>query len=156
VTYGTSVVVSGLARDVGDVSVEQRAATPFWSPAPPVALDGEGAFSFTVKPLATTDYRLVAGTVKAPALRVPVAPLVRLVAPSDRLGLRGTTKPLVAGGRVDIQRLDGIVWTPVAQATVDAQGAFASTFDLVPGTYRARYAPGNGLVAGLSPQLVVP
>jgi hypothetical protein len=156
VTYGNSVVVSGVARDVGDAALEQRTATPFWSPAPPVAPDGEGAFSFTVKPLVTTDFRLVAGTVKAPTLRVPVAPLVRLAAPTDALGLRGTTKPVLAGGSVEVQRLDGVVWTPVAQAAVDAQGAFAATFDLVPGTYRARYAPGKGLVPGLSAQLVVP
>jgi stage II sporulation protein D len=155
VTYGSSVLISGLARDAGDVTLEQRAATPFWSPAPPVAPDDGGAFSFTVKPVATTELRLVAGTVKAPALRVPVAPLVRLAAPTDATGLRGTTRPVVAGGSVEIQRLDGIVWTPVAQAPVHAQGAFAATFDLVPGTYRARYAPGNGLVAGLSPRLVV-
>jgi stage II sporulation protein D len=154
-TYGSSVVVSGLAREVGDVSVEQRTTTPFWSPAPPVTVDGDGAFAFTVKPLRTTDFRLLAGTVKAPALRVPVAPLVRVATPTDRLGLRGTTRPVVAGGSVELQRLDGVVWTPVAQATVDAQGGFAATFDLVPGTYRARYAPGGGLVAGLSPQLVV-
>jgi stage II sporulation protein D len=156
VTYGSPVVLSGLARDAGDVALEQRAATPFWSPAPPVSPDGNGAFSFTVKPLATTDFRLVAGTVKAPALRVPVAPYVRLSAPAGTTGLRGTTKPVVAGGSVEVQRLDGLVWTPVASAQVDAQGAFSASFDLVPGTYRARYAPGNGLVAGLSPLLVVP
>jgi stage II sporulation protein D len=154
-TYGSSIVVSGVARDAGDASVEQRTATPFWSPAPPVAPDGDGAFSFTVKPFATTEYRLVAAALKAPALRVPVAPFVRVAAPTDRLGLRGTTKPVVAGRSVEVQRLDWVVCTPVAQAPVDAKGAFAATFDLVPGTYRARYAPGNGLVAGTSPQLVV-
>ena len=156
VTYGSSVAISGVARDAGDVTLEQRTTTPFWSPAPPIAPDEGGAFTFSVKPLATTDFRLVAGTIKAPALRVPVAPLVRLAAPTDSTGLRGTTKPVVAGGTVEIQRLDGIVWTPVAQAPVDAQGAFAAAFGLVPGTYRARYAPANGFVAGLSPQLVVP
>ncbi len=156
VTYGNAVTIAGLARNTGDpVALEQRIGTPFWSPSTPVQPDASGAFSIAIKPTATLELRLTAGTTKAPALRVPVAPLVRLGAPTDRTTLRGTTKPVVPGGSVQIQRLDGTLWTDVAQAVVDDQGAFAATLDLVAGTYRARYAPGGGLVAGLSAQLQV-
>ncbi len=155
VTYGNSVTITGRARGAGAVTLEQRTGTPFWSPAPPVQPDAAGSFTFTVKPTAAIDFRLIAGTIKAPALKVPVAPFVRLDAPTDLTSLRGTTKPVIAGGTVQVQRLDGVVWTDVAEAAVDVQGGFVATLDVVPGTYRARYAPGNGLVAGLSPPQVV-
>jgi stage II sporulation protein D len=155
VTYGNAVTITGRARGAGDVTVEQRTGTPFWSPAPPIQPDAGGTFTFSLKPTAALDLRLVAGTVKAPALKVPVAPFVRLAAPTDLTTLSGTTKPVIPGGTVQIQRLDGIVWTDVGEGAVDIQGAFTATLDVVPGTYRARYAPGNGLVAGLSPPQVV-
>jgi stage II sporulation protein D len=155
VTYGNAVKITGRARGAGSVTVEQRIGTPFWSPAPPIQPDAGGAFAFTVKPTASTDFRLVAGTIKAPALKVPVAPLVLLAAPTDLTLLSGTTKPVIPGAAVQIQRLDGIVWTDVGEGVVDIQGAFTATLDVLPGTYRARYAPGNGLVAGLSPPQVV-
>ncbi len=155
VTYGNAVRIVGHVRDAGDVTVEQRTGTPFWEPGPAVAPDPAGELAFTIKPTASTELRLVAGTIRAPGLKVPVAPLVRLAPPADRTALRGTTKPVIAGGAVQIQRLDGTEWTDVAEAVVDAQGAFIATLDVQPGVYRARYAPGNGLVAGLSSQIQV-
>ena len=62
---------------------------------------------------------------------------------------------MTPGARVDIQRLDGSSWRPAATASVDAAGAFEARLDLTPGTYRARVAPGRGLVAGYSPALQV-
>jgi hypothetical protein len=43
----------------------------------------------------------------------------------------------------------------VAQATPASDGSFQATLNLVPGTYRARVAPGNGFAPGLSPVLTV-
>ncbi len=159
VTYGNAVRITGHARAVGDVTLEQRTGTPLWQPGPMVAPDAGGEFTFTIKPTASTELRLVAGTLRAPGLKVPVAPLVRLTAPKATAilptSLRGTTRPVIAGGTVQIQRLEGTAWTDVADAPVDARGSFAVTLDVQPGAYRARYAPGNGLVAGLSPQIQV-
>jgi hypothetical protein len=46
-------------------------------------------------------------------------------------------------------------WTTVAQATPASDGSFQAAVNLVPGTYRARIAPGNGFAAGVSPVLTV-
>jgi hypothetical protein len=107
-----------------------------------------------VKPPSTTDYRIVGGSVRSAPLRVGVAPAVRLTQP-DPAALGGTVKPTLDGATVVLQRLDGTVWRRVASATVDSAGAFQAALELVPGTYRARIAPGRGFAEGLSPELDV-
>ena len=69
--------------------------------------------------------------------------------------LRGYTRPLFPGASVAIQRYDGSSWRAVARATIDASGSFEATVNLSPGQYRARLAPGQGFVAGVSPTLNV-
>jgi hypothetical protein len=108
-----------------------------------------------VKPLVSTDYRLVSGTLRSGPVRLAVAPLVRLAAPTDTGALRGTVKPLLAGATAVVQRLEGTVWRGVASAPVDGAGGFEARFALAPGTYRARVAPGRGFAAGVSPPLEV-
>jgi len=54
-----------------------------------------------------------------------------------------------------IQQQHGARWTKAATVAVAANGAFTGG-SLGPGTYRARYAPGSGLVAGVSVSTVVP
>jgi 5-hydroxyisourate hydrolase-like protein (transthyretin family) len=61
----------------------------------------------------------------------------------------------LAGASVAIQRQEGSSWTTVARTTTDTAGAFAAQLQLTAGTYRARVAPGHGLVAGVSPVLAV-
>ena len=56
---------------------------------------------------------------------------------------------------MQIQRLAGKAWTTVATAAVDGAGTFEATLQLQPGSYRARFAPGHGLVAGTTPVLQV-
>jgi hypothetical protein len=56
---------------------------------------------------------------------------------------------------VAIQRQEGTSWTTVATAAVNDAGSFDAQLQLVAGTYRARVAPGHGLVPGLSPVLLV-
>ncbi len=153
-SYGSTTTVSGKVRGASALSVEQRSGSTFWQPFSPVTLGPDGTFSFAVNPTATTDYRLVTGAFKAFPLRVNVAPVVTLTRAPDNTALFGTTNPVLTGGTVEVQRQDGIVWTTAATASVNA-GAFSVPLPLAPGTYRARFAPGGGLVAGTSAPLLL-
>jgi stage II sporulation protein D len=148
IPYGSTATLTGLTRGVTAPLLEQRSGSVFWSPGP--ALTAAGAFTVVVKPLQTTDYRLGTGTIRGAPARVAVAPVVKLTA-----GLRGTVKPAVTTRAVQIQAQQGATWKTVAAVPVDAFGAFAGGA-LGSGTFRARYAPGAGLVAGASAPVVVP
>jgi stage II sporulation protein D len=150
VVYGSTATLEGVVRGVAAPVLEQRSGSVFWAPGGPLRLSGNGAFSAVVKPLRRTDYRLGAGTVRGGAARVNVAPAIKL-GPT----LRGTVKPVVAGKPVELQAQHGSAWKTVATATVAASGAFDGGA-LGSGTFRARYAPGAGLVAGASAPVVVP
>jgi hypothetical protein len=80
---------------------------------------------------------------------------VRLQPATAPTTLRGLVRPIVPGARVDVQRLVGSSWKPAATAALADNGSFEATLDLTPGTYRARVAPGRGLVPGTSPVLRV-
>ena len=64
-------------------------------------------------------------------------------------------RPVIPGATVSIQRQQGTAWATVATATVDDAGSFDAQLQLIAGTYRARVAPGHGLVPGVSPVLLV-
>jgi len=156
VPYGSPLTVTGAVRDAGEaLSLEQRAGSTAWQPGASVSPDAGGSFSVVLRPTVTTELRLVAGTVRSAVLKVTVAPVVTLATAEDATALTGTTKPAVAESTVEIQRQDGIVWTTAATAAADASGSFSVALPLAPGTYRARFAPGHGLVAGTSPPLVL-
>ncbi len=147
--YGSTTTLQGLVRNAPAPQLEQRPAGGAWAAGPAVAPAADGTFALPVKPAVTTQYRLVSGTIRGSAARLPVAPVVAL-----KPGLAGTVKPVVLGAAVDLQVQNGTTWLTVASVPVDAAGAFAAG-SLGAGTYRARYAPGGGLVAGLSAPLVV-
>jgi stage II sporulation protein D len=154
VTYGSAARLTGVARGVGSVELQQRSGGE-WQPVGEVTAAKDGSLNVPVRPKVTTTYRLATGKVAAAGARVPVAPLVRLTAPRTQQELRGYIRPAVPGAAVSIQRQQGTTWSAVARATVDAAGNFAAQLPLTAGTYRARVAPGNGLVPGLSPVLLV-
>jgi stage II sporulation protein D len=154
VTYGSSTRLAGVARGVGSVVLQRRTAG-VWQEVAGVTAAKDGSLKVPVKPTVTTQYRLATGKVAAPPARVPVAPLVRLATPRTQLELHGSIRPAFAGASVAIQRQEGTSWTTVARTTTDAAGAFAAQLQLAAGTYRARVAPGHGLVTGLSPVLLV-
>jgi stage II sporulation protein D len=154
VVYGSSARLSGVARGVGDVSLQQRSASG-WQDVIRVRAPKDGVVSLAIKPTATTQYRLASGKVAAAAVRVPVAPLVRLYPPRTQDELRGYMRPILPGSPALIQRQDGTAWTTVARATVAEDGTFAARLRLVDGTYRARVTPGQGLVTGTTPILQV-
>jgi len=154
VTYGSATRLTGVARGLGGVALQQRAAGT-WTPVGAVTAAADGSLKVAVRPTVTTQYRLVSGKVTGSAARVAVAPLVRLTTPRTQTELRGVVRPAVDGAPVVVQRLQGNVWTSVARATVDASGIFVAQLQLTAGTYRARVAPGHGLVPGVSPVLQV-
>ncbi len=74
VSPGTTVTLTGRADRVADASLEQRVTGSDWQPGPALAKESDGSFSVAVAPTATTQFRLAAGTIRSPVLRVVVAP----------------------------------------------------------------------------------
>jgi stage II sporulation protein D len=154
VTYGSSARLNGVARGVSGVVLQQQAGSA-WQPVGAVKPASDGSLAVAVAPKVTTEYRLAASKVTAGAARVPVAPIVRLIAPRTPTELRGKVRPAFAGTVVTIQRQQGTRWIVAAHATVDASGVFDAQLQLATGTYRARVPAGHGLVAGVSAVLQV-
>ena len=146
-TYGVDSELTGLARGLKGVRVE-RLAGRTWQSVAKVSPSSDGAFAATVKAKAPGYYRLTSGKVATPTVKVLVAAYVRLDAQSG--GLAGRARPIYPGTTVTIQRLGGSSWDDVSTATLDAAGRFAAKLTLQPGTYRARIAPGHGLLPGVS------
>ena len=154
--WGTGAKLAGIARGVSGVSLQQGVTAGVWEPASPVVAGKDGAFSVLVKPQATTTYRLAsAGKIASGTVRVSVAPLVRFSLAEGGTILRGTVRPIYPGTPVDIQRLDGNTWKLFEQARLEGRGFFQGALRPPPGTYRARVAPGHGLVPGVTPVLKV-
>ena len=153
--YGGAGKLTGTARAVAKPVLEQLKGA-IWTPVASVQPQANGSFSVTVRPTATTRYRLASGVARTAATTVGVAPRLALIAPGDLSELSGTVRPALAGTTVQIERLTGQSWRIVGRATVDAAGAFTAQVDVTPGSYRARIpAPGRGLVAGTSSTLVI-
>ena len=154
-TFNSVLTLNGLARGLGSVSLEQRPPRGVWRTVGPVTHGRDGAVSVSTRPRGSSEYRLGSGAAKSAAVRVSVAPLVRFYGMSDAATLRGYARPILPGGSVAVQRLEGNVWRTVARAAIDQNGDFVAQLSLSPGSYRARLAPGRGFVPGVSPVLRV-
>lgn len=153
--FGGTTRLTGTARGVSGFRFEHLGPTGWRVVATP-QVSKDGTFSVTVRPTATAQYRLSLGAARTGAIRLGVAPRVRLNPVADPMELRGTMRPVVVGAAVEIQRLNGRSWATVGRATVAEDGSFAAAVYVPPGSYRARIAkPGRGLVAGTSQTLVV-
>jgi stage II sporulation protein D len=148
VTYGTATALSGTARGVSSVDLQQLDPAGTWKTVSKLTPRG-GAVAPKVRPSQSSRFRLVVGTIASDAVKVAVAPSVRLHAPADLTGFWGTVKPGAAATTVTIQRRVGSAWRVVASVKTTAQGRFTLTRVVVPGTYRARVAA-KGFAAGLS------
>jgi stage II sporulation protein D len=155
VTFGKRVSLSGVARSLPSVRLEQRPPGSPWQQIGPVSPGPGGAVTIRTKPREPIDYRLRSGTVRSTIAHVSVAPLVRFQGMPDAGKLRGYARPVFPGASAAIQRFNGSSWRTVARATIDASGNFEATVNLVPGEYRARLAPGRGFAPGVSPTLEV-
>jgi stage II sporulation protein D len=152
IVYGSTLQLSGAVRGLaGTPLLESRWPGQAWAPVATPALSN-GTFSVTASPTQTTDYRLTVGSV-ATTVRVPVAPQV--VLENAGTALTGSVKPALAGAAVDLQRQDGTLWTSIGSAALAADGSFSAPMALEPGSYRAVVAAGGGLVAGVSPVVLV-
>jgi stage II sporulation protein D len=74
VAAGTSVTLAGRVERMVGVALEQRPVGGGWQAGPALSVQPDGSFSLAVAPVATTQFRLSAGTVKSAVLNVPVAP----------------------------------------------------------------------------------
>jgi len=154
VTYGGAVTLSGVARNLGPVTLEAKPAGGDWQPLGSVVPDASGAFSMSVNPQVTTQYRLTAGTLHAGLAKATVVPAVQATVGTNTVA--GTVRPALADSAVQLQLKDGIGWTTVATGTTDSAGSFTVPAQLAAGSYRVRIAPGRGLSPGVSPALDVP
>jgi stage II sporulation protein D len=154
-TYGAKAQLTAVARGLTGVAVQTRAPGGLWKTLAQVQPGTDGSVQLPVTATATTQYRLIAGSTQGAATSVLVAPLVRFRPVTDATHLQGYEKPALPGTSVQIQRLVGKTWTTVTTASVDGAGTFEATLQLQPGSYRARFAPGHGLVAGTTPVLEV-
>jgi stage II sporulation protein D len=148
--YGRAVVVSGEVKGAKGVVLSQR-IDGIWTQVQVLAKQAAGAFTFKTKLLGPTSFRLAAGKLNGPVLKVPVGPFVRVT--REPAALAGTVSPPTPGAAVEVQRLEGEVWTPAGQAFVDETGRFRAELELPPGAYRARVAPAAGYAAGVSATL---
>jgi SpoIID/LytB domain protein len=153
--YGEPARVTGLAHGLTDVVLEERPSGGVWQGAGAVRRSQEGAVAVPVRPQATTEYRLAAGTLRSASVRLAVAPLVRLLRPLDHTELHGRVKPLLAGSPVVVERQTASGWARAARSTVDEKGAFATRLALTKGSYRARVPAGRGFATGISTVLRV-
>jgi stage II sporulation protein D len=155
VTYNAPVALSGVARGLASVSLEQRRPKGAWRTVGPVTPGRDGSVTVSTRPRETGEYRLASGKARSGAIVVPVAPLVRFYGMTDASTLRGYARPVLPGASIAVQRLEGNVWRTVTRALIDANGDFEARLAFAPGSYRARLAPGRGFVPGVSPILRV-
>ena len=97
VLFGSTLSLTGTARDVPGARLEARSPGGAWAAVATVAPGARGAFAVDVTPQARTEYRLAAGPART-----------------------GTVPDSVAGRAVTVQRLERGTWRRVAAATVDA------------------------------------
>ena len=151
-TYGTTAALSGIARGVSSVELQELVAGG-WKPVSKLTPHG-GVVAPRVKPDQSSRFRLVAGTIASDAVAVAVAPSIRLHVPAELTGFWGAVRPGTAGATVTVQRQAGSAWRPVARVKTTVQGRFTIPRSVVPGTYRARVSA-KGFAPGLSKPVTV-
>ncbi len=163
VAPGGSVTISGVGPAGDQVTLLARTAGHPFTAVSTTASDAGGAYSFTVAPLASTDYRAVAAHAASTTLHEGVRDVltaaVSATAPADpsapesdlgteatieagsALTFFGTLTGAAAGQRVYLQREQpsGVRFHTVAATTVDTSSAYALTYAFdAPGTWVMR------------------
>jgi len=151
-TYGTTTALSGTARGVGSVELQQFSAG-VWKTVSTLTPHG-GTVAPRVKPGQSSRFRLLAGTIASDSVSVAVAPSVRLHVPPALTGFWGAVRPGAAGTTVSVQRQVGSAWRAVASVKTTAQGRFTIPRAVLPGTYRARVSA-KGFAPGLSKPVTI-
>jgi SpoIID/LytB domain protein len=153
VTYGTSTALTGTARGVTSVELQQLDPSGSWKTVTQMKPRG-GTVTPKVKPVQSSRFRLVADDIASGAVAVSVAPTVRLHVPAVLTGFWGTVRPGLAGTTVTIQRQAGTGWRVVANVKTTAKGRFTLSRAVASGTYRARVSA-KGFAIGLSKPVTV-
>jgi stage II sporulation protein D len=153
VTYGTSAALTGTARGVTSVELQQLDPSGGWKTVTQMTPRG-GTVTPKVKPAQSSRFRLVADDIASGAVAVSVAPTVRLHIPAVLTGFWGTVRPGAAGTTVTIQRQAGSAWRVVENVKTTANGRFTLSRAVGPGTYRARVSA-RGFAIGLSKPVTV-
>jgi stage II sporulation protein D len=144
--YGRQLGLTGKATGVKGAVLSQR-IDGVWT-----QVAGPGAtFAVKVKLLAPASFRISAGALAGPVLKVPVAPVVtaRTAAAAT---VSGTVKPLGPGATVEIQLESEQGWGTTAQTTTGPNGEYTVSVP-EPGLYRVRVAPAQGFAEGFSGQI---
>ncbi len=145
VAYATTVNLTGLGRNLSDLTLESRApGDSTWTPVGPVTAAPDGSVSEPLEAEAPTEYHLASGGVASEVAKLVVAPAVRVKVLADRTGVKGSVRPLLPGAALQIQRqgADGS-WKTLVATTVAENGTYAGAFTVKPGTYRVRVAAGH-------------
>ncbi|HYY64971.1 MAG TPA: SpoIID/LytB domain-containing protein [Gaiellaceae bacterium] len=153
VTYGSSAALTGTARGVPSVDLQEQDAGGSWKTTATLKPRG-GAVAPKVKPDQSSKFRLVVGTIASDPVPVAVAPSVRLHIPPALTGFWGTVKPAALAATVTVQRQAGTAWRPVVQLKTTPQGRFTVGRTVPPGTYRVRVAA-KGFAPGFSKPVTV-
>jgi len=146
IPYGSSIGLTGLARGVDGVSLEQRTSVSSWHSLGPVTPAADGTVQLTEQPTITTDYRLATAAAAAAYVRVKVTPVIQLAATAVPGTVAGTELPVLPGAPVQVQQQGpDLKWTTVATGAVADDGSFAVPVQLSAGsTFRVVVAPGHG------------
>ena len=159
VEFGSSLRLTGVARNLTSPQLAASIGGGAWVPMGAFDRSVDGAVSRSVRPTATTRYRIESGGTAVPVvgqvLLIQVAPRVRLLQGNQPGVVSGSVRPRLPGARVQLERQQGKNWIQVADTATDDTGAFRLEQVLVPGTYRARVSPSGGFVEGVSPTLQV-
>jgi hypothetical protein len=144
--YGKQLTLTGRAAGVKGAVLSQR-IDGVWT-----QVAGPGAtFAVKVKLLAPASFRISAGTLAGPVLKVPVAPVVTARGAASAT-VSGTVKPLDPGTTVEAQLESERGWGTTAQTTTGPNGEYTIAVP-EPGLYRVRVAPAQGFAEGLSGQI---
>jgi stage II sporulation protein D len=144
--YNRSLTVTGKATGVKGAVLSQR-IDGVWT-----KVAGPGAtLTLKTKLLAPASFRITAGKVTGPVLKVPVAPVVAARADATST-VSGIVKPLDPGATVELQVDSERGWWTMAETTTGPNGEY-TLVPPEPGLYRVRVAPAQGFAEGLSGQI---
>jgi subtilase family protein len=152
--YGVASPLTGIARAVTRPRI-QRLDGGKWVLVSAIDREPNGTFTAAVKATAKGTYRVAGSGAASAPQTVGVSAYVRLDPAASAASLSGRARPIVEGAPVTIQRNTGSGWTNVATADLDGTGRFSADLAVQPASYRARYAPKHGVLAGISPILRV-
>jgi stage II sporulation protein D len=146
VPYGRAVSLTGTAKGVKGAVLSQRLGGAWKQVAGPGVKPAA-----KVKLLAPATFRISAGKLLGPVLKVPVAPTVSAKVPSP-LTVAGAVKPLDPGATVEVQLDSERGWFTTARTTTGPDGAYSLAVP-EPGVYRVRVPPAQCFAEGLSREL---